>query len=210
MKNKLFLLTTFFLINMLIFSTSVLAEISDQDKIDIENQIVLIETSINDGDLDTIQGIISPNARAGLMSEINTELKGKTISFQQDITKIKTLDNPNQVEVKCTFYAEGINWNVNGLSNSYTFENQNGEWLLIDTNFHEKMTGKGFFMAMGAVLIIVLILMLPLLAFTLWMLVDAITRDIENKALWIILILLLGILGAVLYFFMERKKAKKK
>lgn len=41
--------------------------------------------------------------------------------------------------------------------------------------------------------------------FTLWMLIDCIKRDFDNKVLWVILILFLNVLGAILYYFMVKR-----
>ncbi|MBI2133277.1 PLDc N-terminal domain-containing protein [Candidatus Woesearchaeota archaeon] len=42
--------------------------------------------------------------------------------------------------------------------------------------------------------------------FWLIMLIDCIKREFDQKALWIILILVLGIVGAILYYFMVKRK----
>jgi hypothetical protein len=47
--------------------------------------------------------------------------------------------------------------------------------------------------------------------FWIWMLVDAIRRDIELKPVWILILLLSGIIGAVIYYFaVRRPKARRR
>jgi len=57
--------------------------------------------------------------------------------------------------------------------------------------------------------LILIIVSLALIVFWIWMLVDAIRRPIKNKALWLIIIIFLGCLGAILYYFIGRKDLKK-
>lgn len=45
--------------------------------------------------------------------------------------------------------------------------------------------------------------------FWIWMLVDCIRRDFKDKALWILIILLGSILGAIIYYFVVRGKNKE-
>ena len=47
------------------------------------------------------------------------------------------------------------------------------------------------------------------LAFWVWMLVDAIKNKSDNQMIWIIVLLLVGVPGAIVYFFMGRGKGTK-
>lgn len=47
-----------------------------------------------------------------------------------------------------------------------------------------------------------------LFAFWLWMLIDAIMNQKEDKAMWVILIILLSVLGAIIYYFTQKRKRK--
>lgn len=44
-----------------------------------------------------------------------------------------------------------------------------------------------------------------LFIFWLWMLIDAIKNQQENKAMWVILIILLNALGAIIYYFAAKR-----
>lgn len=53
-----------------------------------------------------------------------------------------------------------------------------------------------------------LLLLLAGLIFWIWMLVDAVKRDFEHKPLWILIILLTGVIGAIVYLFAVKRKYK--
>lgn len=61
----------------------------------------------------------------------------------------------------------------------------------------------------GIGLVIVLFLV-GILAFVFWllMLIDAIKRDIEHKPVWILILLLTGIIGAIIYYFAVKRKTR--
>lgn len=55
--------------------------------------------------------------------------------------------------------------------------------------------------------------LLPILLlqiFWIWMLIDAIMHQEEDKIMWVLLIAFLNLVGAVLYFFMARAQRKNK
>jgi glucan phosphoethanolaminetransferase (alkaline phosphatase superfamily) len=58
----------------------------------------------------------------------------------------------------------------------------------------------------GLLILLFIPFLLALVCFEIYMLVDAIRRPIRNKAVWIILILLVRFWGALLYCFIGRKK----
>jgi len=45
--------------------------------------------------------------------------------------------------------------------------------------------------------------------FWLWMLIDAINHQKEDKTMWVLVIIFLSILGATIYYFSEKRKRKK-
>ncbi|MBU5689839.1 MAG: PLD nuclease N-terminal domain-containing protein [Candidatus Aenigmatarchaeota archaeon] len=186
----------------------VLGQISYSDKIEIQNQIITIENSINNNDLDSIFSIISPNARPELRSEIENNIAGQKIKFEQSISSYEDLEN-SQVKVNGVYSAKGGDWSINGMPNYFIFEKIGDSWLLVDTDFHQKLGSEYVFEFVGKILLIVFIILLVLGAFWLWMLIDAINRQFENKTVWIIVMVLTGFLGAILYFFIVRRKLKK-
>ncbi len=69
--------------------------------------------------------------------------------------------------------------------------------------------GPGTFVTLLVVLGFISIVLLPLSAFWIWMVVDVARRPIGNKMLWVLIIIFLGILGAVPYFFIPRRRHKQ-
>ncbi|HUC95645.1 MAG TPA: PLD nuclease N-terminal domain-containing protein [Candidatus Saccharimonadia bacterium] len=52
------------------------------------------------------------------------------------------------------------------------------------------------------------LIIIAVLIFVIWMLVDAIRKPIKNKAIWIIVILLFNLWGALLYLLIGKKNLK--
>ncbi|MBI3033865.1 PLDc N-terminal domain-containing protein [Candidatus Woesearchaeota archaeon] len=92
------------------------------------------------------------------------------------------------------------------MSNYYIFEKSGDSWLLIDTDFHQKLGAGYVFKFIGNIFLIILPFLIIFGAFWLWMLIDCIKRQFEDKMMWILLIIFFSIIGAILYFFMMRKK----
>lgn len=205
---KFIRLSIFILIAFLLCTSIVLADVSPADKTEIQNQVILIVDAVNEGDASSILNIVSPNARVDLRGELEENVAGKAIWFQQSIVSYEDLGN-NQVRVKGKYAAEGTGWSVSGLSNYYVFEKVGDSWLLFDTNFHKKLGPGSVLAIVGPIIGVVVAICLILGAFTLWMLIDAIKRQFDDKTLWIILIIFLGPLGAILYFFMVRRKLRR-
>jgi Kef-type K+ transport system membrane component KefB len=66
--------------------------------------------------------------------------------------------------------------------------------------------GPGFFE------LLLILLILAMGAFWLWMLIDCVTKeeDQNQKIIWVILIAVVGIVGAPLYFLLRKLPRKKK
>ena len=60
-----------------------------------------------------------------------------------------------------------------------------------------------------AVIAIFILIGLAALIFWLWMLIDCIRRDMDNKPVWIIVIIFAHLLGAIIYYFAVKRKAPK-
>ena len=181
------------------------AEISPTDKTEIQNQVPLIVNSINNNDINSIINTISPTARPALKSEIEQNLAGKMIRFQQSITSYEDLGN-NRVKVKGRYSAAGPGWHIDGMSNYYIFEKVGDSWMLVDTDFHQKLGVEYVFKFIIKIFLIILPFIIIFGAFWLWMLIDCARRQFEDKTMWILLILFFNVIGAILYFFTVRKK----
>ncbi len=63
-------------------------------------------------------------------------------------------------------------------------------------------------LGVGMMVFIGIIALLSLVAgiFVLWMIIDAARRDFDQKVMWILLMVFLGLIPAIAYFFMIKKK----
>ena len=197
-KKKSFILLAIF--SLLFLASIVYAEVSSTDKTEIQNQITMIANSVNNNDINSIINIVSSNARPDLKNEIENNLAGKMVQFQQSVSSYEDLEN-NQVKVKGRYSAAGPGWNVNGMSNYYIFEKSGDSWLLIDTDFHQKMGAGYVFKFIGKIFLIILPFIIIFGAFWLWMLIDCIKRQFEGKTMWILLIIFFSFVGGT---YMER------
>jgi tetratricopeptide (TPR) repeat protein len=54
----------------------------------------------------------------------------------------------------------------------------------------------------------IIILFLLICGFWIWMIIDVIRRPMDNKFAWVLIVLILGFIGALIYFFTKRKNSK--
>lgn len=59
-------------------------------------------------------------------------------------------------------------------------------------------------------MVVATIVFLVATVFWLWMIVEAITKPIENKAIWILVLLATGVLGAIVYYFAVKRPMDQK
>jgi hypothetical protein len=69
-------------------------------------------------------------------------------------------------------------------------------------------TGAGIFAGLGIIMIVFWLIGAALTIFWIWMLIDCLTRAFPSneKLIWMLVIVLLGPLGAILYFLIARPK----
>ncbi|NQV12517.1 PLDc_N domain-containing protein [Candidatus Uhrbacteria bacterium] len=120
-----------------------------------------------------------------------------------------------RIDGKYSIESRGSNgtWSVNGLSTYIVLEDTGESFVISDTDLHEAVSPidiRGFIGDNMRYILLALSLGFVFSAFWAWMLVDAIMRNIPNKAPWILLIVLASWLGAVIYFFTGRKQFKMK
>jgi hypothetical protein len=68
-----------------------------------------------------------------------------------------------------------------------------------------KMIGAFFGLALGAIIVLGII---GIASFVFWLLmfIHAVSKPIENKALWIVILIFTGAIGAIVYYFVVKKK----
>jgi len=204
-KLFIFLLTlSLFLIGFVAFAQ---ADLSPTDKQQIAGNLDSLVHAINTGDIERVILLISPNNPI-LQAEVRERVRGVMryqLSYAPIDKNIEMLAT-GQAKVKARFAAEGPGWSVSGLSNYFVFEKQNNQWFIIDTDFHKKLGTDYVFGILKKVFVFGGPIFLILFAFWLWMLIDCIKREFDDKALWIILIIFLSFIGVILYFFFVKRK----
>jgi len=182
------------------------ADISSIDKEEIKQNINIIEQSLGEGDVSSILSLISPNAPSKLKNEIENILEDKKIHFTEDDISSWTDISSSSVKITGSFSASGHNWKTSGLENYFIFEKVNGRWLLLDTDFHQKLSPGYWWNFIMKIMAFACPIFLATFAFWVWMLVDCLNKSSRDKLIWVLVIIFLNILGAVLYFFIERKR----
>jgi hypothetical protein len=202
-------LTLFLLIFSLIsFPALASAEVSDADKQEISAQMHLLIEAVNNSNTEKITDLLSPNASEELKLEIVNNIENKDIDYKQNIGLFEKLEN-NKIKVKGKYSASGLNWHSSGFSNYFIFEKNNNEWLLVESNFAKKLSIGYIFESIKTILLYIIPIFLILTIFWIWMIIDVATRPIDEKIVWVLIVIFLNFLGAIIYFFTARRKYLK-
>lgn len=206
MKKKLFI-SSIILLGLFLVSASVVSAVSSQEKIEIQERIKVIQEAINSGKIQEIVDLVSPNAFPELKDEILVELGGKSIQFQEEISTYEDLAE-GKVKVKGRFTAKGMNWSVSGLGNYFIFEKVGDEWLLLETDFYQKLNPAFVLKIIKKIFVFGSPIFAFMFIFWIWMLIDCAKKPVKDKVAWVLIIVFAGIIGAIVYFFIERRKYK--
>lgn len=202
--------TILFAVSLFLVGTTVFAQtvLSPNDKQQITNNLESLVQAVNTGDTQKVASLVSPN-NPTLLTEIQDRIRGG-IAYQLDYSpfdKNVQVLNENEVKITGRFAAAGADWHINGLSAYFIFKKSaDQQWLITDTDFHQKLGFDYTFNFIKKIFIIVGPIFLILFAFWLWMLIDCAKREFDDKALWIILLIFLNFIAAILYFFIVKRK----
>ncbi len=139
------------------------APLTVQDKEQLKWLFGMLETSVNQGDAQGIVNLFSPNMpqerRNALTNSIYATIAGRGIrlSFFPNLSdeSIKEIQPGVLYEVTGNFSAEGPQWNVSGLSATFTVERVGYYFYIYDTNLLEKMGPGAVFKTVGVVFLII-------------------------------------------------------
>jgi hypothetical protein len=183
--------------------------LTEPDENELRAKISLIEEAVNSSDLDAFEQLLSSNASADISEKLANDLANSSITYYQTISSIDELSD-TKVRIKGSFSAQGAggngSWEINGMSNYFEFEKTDSGWLLVQTNMPDKLNSNFILQLVGKFALIIAIVAMVLGGFTLWMFIDAAVRPIDDKAVWIIVILILGVFGALIYFLFIRRR----
>ncbi len=191
------------------------AAVSSLDETDILRTIGYLEDCVYAGDAQSVLTLLSPNARPALKKEVEAALAGNTVRFYQRIDTWNSL-SPTKIRVEGSIRLEGhaettkpgesstFNWQMNDVRDFFVFDKINGQWFIADMDFH-RMLNTGFAahpLAMTGLLVAAFIFCG---IFWIWMLVDCIVKPVENKIVWLLVIIFLNIIGATLYILLAHR-----
>lgn len=206
---KRFLLFSLFLI---LLSTLVFAEVSINEREEVKQKVDQIINYVNNGDFDKISEFLSPNAREGLMKEIEIQLAEKNIKYEEVLIGSYEEVNDNRIKASGSYKVKGPNWSGKGSLIYFTFEKSGNNLLLVDTNFHQVIFTSHILKIMGHFFLIAIPFMLLLPIFWIWMLIDCAKRNFagpNDKVIWILIIIFAGMLGAIIYYFVVKRRNKR-
>lgn len=200
------------LICILLFTNVALAQNTNQpnqtvatnDTKEVISRLEYLVNAINEGNSRKAASVISPN-NPNLQKEVYSAVQGR-IEYNLQVNSITAIDG-NKIKATGTFSARGSGWSLNGLQNHFVFEKYSGYWLISDTDFHQKLSQDYALQMLKKIGMVAVPLFLIFGGFWLWMLIDCVRNESGSK--WVIVIIFLSILGAILYFFVVRRKRNK-
>jgi hypothetical protein len=203
--------TTLFITILSVLSlSSVSAQINSIDKSEIRHLTDNIAKSISNNNPEFILQSISPNAPTTLKNEIIDFFDQQNVLFFiQKIDKYSQL-NDHQIKIDCTISGSGLNWIVENKPAYYIFEKNDNGWYLIESDFYQQLKANNSILSYLFQFIISIIISLAIIAilsiFWFWMLIDCIKKNVEDKAMWITVLILFNFLGSIIYYLVVKKQ----
>jgi hypothetical protein len=144
------------------------APLTAQDKEQLKWLFGSFESYVNQGNTQGIVSLFSPNMPADRKTALTNDIYariasgGVRLSFFPNLSdeSIKEIKPDVLYEVSGTFSAEGPQWNVSGMSATFTVERIGGMLYIYDTNIIEKMSPAAVFKTVGLVFIIIVAIFL--------------------------------------------------
>jgi flagellar basal body-associated protein FliL len=144
------------------------APLTAQDKEQLKWLFGSFESYVNQGNTQGIVSLFSPNMPADRKTALTNDIYariasgGVRLSFFPNLSdeSIKEIKPDVLYEVSGTFSAEGPQWNVSGMSATFTVERIGGMLYIYDTNIIEKMSPAAVFKTVGLVFIIIVVIFL--------------------------------------------------
>ncbi len=212
------LLTFVAFLGLLLPSAFVYAAPTAADDKAMQQVLTRLVDAINDGDVTTTVALISDDSPE-LEAEARAALAAGTLTYALDCAPWDSRRNEiadGSVAVSCTYSVDGsammdsATWHMSGLSTDFIFMQENdGDWVIVDSGFARAMMPNAALAFVGKFVVAAIGICLLLATFWLWMFVDCLRRDFKDKVLWVILLLFVGPLAAVLYYFIVKRGAKK-
>lgn len=110
-----------------------------------------------------------------------------------------------------SLFASRVVFAISGVSNCEI----NGQQVDCAEVFNtlDKVGGSGIAMGFGILALFFLVMsIIGIVLFVFWvlMLIHALTKEIENKMIWVVVLIFTGFLGAIVYYFVVKREFDKK
>ncbi len=155
---------------------------------------------LSEGDTEWAIWTLSPKASSELKENIRKNLSGK-VSI--GITWIKSENIwDTQIKLTWTYTAKWENWNKSGFTTYFLYQEENGNWSIVDTDIYNAWVIWKF-------IIIAFMIIIPLFIFFFLMLINCAKKPNQPwKIKWLLIIILIPF-WSLFYFFMGRKSLKE-
>lgn len=173
-----------------------------------------MEALIYSQDAETIRESLTPELDVRIGS-LFTQYLGPTYTITSfDIygyETTETADGAWHISGKYSIESRGSSgeWSASGLSMFIDAEKFDDTYVITDTDLHEAIAPMNLSSFVSAIGILGFVGFFVAVAFYIWMLVDVVKYQKEDRTLWILVVLLGSVLGALIYFFAERRKRVK-
>jgi hypothetical protein len=152
-------------LSLTLISVTQAEPLTAQDKEQVKWVIGSFESYVNSGNVPEIVNLFSPNMDAARKQVLTDELYKKVASGGLKLEYFADLSDgsikeigPDIYEIKGKFKAQGPNWNVSGLSATFTLERVGGYFYVKDTNLFEKMGLEGVGKIVGGVFAVIAVI----------------------------------------------------
>lgn len=126
----------------------------------------------------------------------------------------------NTVRLDCIYMLygtdSGATLSYDSLPTYFILASSGGDWQIVETDllmtidslptFDADFFFTDFWSIFLKMFFWISLLNLPIVAFVIWMIIDAWKRDPENRVMWLVLMIFLGYLAALIYYFSTRRK----
>lgn len=206
--KKIFVFVISMFLSLSGVATSAEINLPEIDKQQIISNMDLFIEAVNKNNSESIVSLISASNTNLQTSILGISKEGISYQFSYNpLDKNIEILSPTSVKISGRFASSGMSWSTSGLSNYFVFEkNLDGQWLISDTNFDEKVGFSNVKKFAKNIFAIIIPIFIVFFIFWLLMLIDCIKRDFDDKALWVVLMIFLGIIGTILYYFMIKKR----
>jgi hypothetical protein len=192
---------------LLLCLSVVSAEVSIQERQELQKQVDIIINLLNSNDFDALSKYVDLT----LLRSIESGLAEKNVRYYG--VKIGDYSQIEEGIIKLTgsYNIDTPDWDSSGSLIYFTFKNKDDVWLLVDTNYHNLISPKYFLKFILSISLIFLLMILIMAAFWIWMMIDCGKREFEGdseKLLWFLIIFLSGIIGAIIYYIVVKRMNK--